>query len=114
MHAVYAARTLDELETLLRDLPERAPAPAPARRRRALSVMGNGTLDLRDADEDVDVSVLCVMGNLAVVVPRGARIELDAVAIMGNKRAAGPAEGGGPRVHVTGLVVMGNLVVQRA
>lgn len=115
MQAVYAAQTHDELETLLRDLPASAPAPESAVTRRAVSIMGNTRLDLREAAADTTVSVLCVMGNVDVIVPRGARVELDAVAIMGNRHAARPREEtNGPLVRVKGFVLMGNVSVKRA
>jgi DUF1707 SHOCT-like domain len=115
MNAVYAARTHDELETLLHDLPERVAEPLPVKPRRAVSVLGNTVLDLAGTPAgEVAVQVVCVMGNATVIVPRTAHVELDAVAIMGNKHIHGRREqGDGPRVRVAGLVVMGNLVVRR-
>jgi hypothetical protein len=113
MHAVYAARAHDELETLLHDLPERAAERVPATRR-AISVMGNCVVDLRGAAGEVEVRAACVMGNVTVLVPRSANVDLRAVAFMGNREVRGQREDGdGPSVHVTGFVVMGNLEVRR-
>ena len=116
MHAVYAARTHDELDTLLHDLPERAAEPLPGKPRKTVAVMGNSVLDLTGTTSgEIAVKVLCVMGNATVVVPRDAHVELEAVAFMGNKSVAGRREGDGegPRIHVKGLALMGNLVVRR-
>lgn len=115
MHDAYAANTHAQLESLLADLPERA-AAVPARRRRAISVMGNTVADLRHSAAGADIFVACVMGNLTVLVPRGAHVELDATAFMGNKQVigGGAPTGDAPVVRVTGFVVMGNLAVRHA
>lgn len=114
MHLAYAARTHEELEQLVGDLPERG-RDVSAVRRRAISVMSNSVLDLRGAAGEVEVRASCVMGNITVLVPPSASVELAAVAFMGNKEVRGHREDGeGPRVHVSGFVVMGNLEVLRS
>jgi hypothetical protein len=140
MHDAYDARTREELDALVRDLPEEhTPAlasPRPARRwvvcvmgntaRRgrwrvservtALTAMGNATIDLRQAElsgPEVTVTVLNTMGNTTVIVPPGVDVDLAALAFMGTKsdRTRSEARPGAPLVRVTGLSFMGNLVV---
>ena len=138
----YRARTRDELARLEADLPSAAPA-LPRRARKAhrlivaimsdtarrgrwrigdhataLSVMGNMTLDLRDAvlsSPEVTIAVVNVMGNTHVIVPEGVSVDVGGVALLGHKRDStrGDAEPGAPHVQITGLVLMGNLVVKQ-
>ena len=143
MTVAYEARTHDELAALVRDLPEHtAPVPArkPPARRWIVSLMGNTTLrgrwrvgettfvitstgnavvDLREAvlaGPEVRIFVLCSMGNVSVLVPKGVDVELSALALMGHKddRTRSELKPGAPLVRIAGLVSMGNLIVRQA
>jgi hypothetical protein len=112
MSLAYEAKTQDELDQLMRDLP--APtAAAPARRRKrtrwivsvmsgvsrpgrfrlgartyAVSLMGGMNVDLRQAEleePEVTITVVSVMGGANIVVPEGVEVELTGIAIMGGK-----------------------------
>ena len=139
--SAYDARTHDELDELVHDLPARA-APeqqAPARRwvislmgnasRRGrwrvgkrtfvISAMGNATVDLRDAilaGPEVSIHVLCSMGNATIIVPEGVDVELSVIPLMGNRMDLTHSEfrPGAPLVRISGLVSMGNLFVRTA
>jgi len=125
----YAARTLDELEGVLRELPREAPAPAARRRRRRLtfaafgrvirrgrwrvarrmlvvSLFGDVDLDLRHAEvEDpvVSVNALALFGNVDIYVPEGTEVDVGGVVIFGHRREWGRDEPrpGAPLLRVT-------------
>jgi len=141
MENAYAARTRDELDALVRDLPEDAPAKPPAPRRPArrwvisvmgnatrrgrwrvaehvwaITTMGNATIDLRQAElsgPEVTITVFNSMGNTTIIVPRGVDVDVSALPVMGNRinRADSESRPGAPLVRVNGLIVMGNLTV---
>jgi hypothetical protein len=111
----HAAKTLDELEALTRDLPAEtaAPASAPATRRKparwivavmggasrrsrwrlaertnVIAVMGGASLDLRGAQIDaaeVTMNVVSIMGGVDIVVPEGVPVEVAGFSIMGGR-----------------------------
>ena len=83
----------------------------------AITVMGNSTIDLRDAilsGPDLRIAVLCLMGNVHVIVPEGVDVDLGVIALMGNKvdRRSRPAHANAPVVRLEGFVLMGNLTVR--
>ncbi|MDF5757885.1 DUF1707 domain-containing protein [Spongiactinospora sp. TRM90649] len=111
----YGAATRAELDAVLSDLPESAPAPAASaaegvkrrwfvsvmgetkrrgkwridRELGAVAVMGDVLLDLREAEvrgNQVDLMAVSVMGDVKIIVPDGVDVELEGVAIMGDKR----------------------------
>jgi hypothetical protein len=112
LDAVYRARTVGELEQLMRDLPAttaQAPASPPGRKptrwsvavmgsverkRRwrvpehstAVAFMGAVELDLRQAEltsGEVEIVAIAIMGAVEIVVPPGVEVELSGLAIMG-------------------------------
>jgi len=137
----YAARTLDELESVLRELPREAAAP-PARRRRrrltfaafgrvvrrgrwrvgrrtfAVSIFGDIDLDLRQAEvEDpvVGVSVLALFGNVDIYVPEGVEVDVGGLVVFGHRREWGRDEPrpGAPLLRVSVISLFGTADVWR-
>ena len=142
MAAAYEARTHEDLDVLVRDLPERVtsvPERKPPARRWIVSVMGNverrgrwrvgertfviasmsnTVVDLREAvlsGPEVRIFVFCSMGNVSVLVPKGVDVELSVVALMGHKedRSRSELKPGAPLVRITGLVSMGSIFVRQ-
>jgi hypothetical protein len=116
--AAYDARTHDELERLVRDLPEEtgaAVATAPRRRPTrflislfgsttregrirvrtlvlCLTTFGNVDLDLRSANLEGDVITILALGTFGAVdvyVPEGVEVDLRGLALFGHARARG-------------------------
>ncbi|MGW0198281.1 DUF1707 SHOCT-like domain-containing protein [Nonomuraea sp. NPDC003201] len=120
--------------------PAPAPAPVPAGRKRrwfvgfmgdskrrgtwridqelgAVAVMGDVVLDLREAEvrtDMVDIMAVSVMGDVKIIVPDGVNVDLDGVAVMGDKRVdvlqAAPGMNV-PVVRVRAYAVMGDVKV---
>ena len=142
MSRAYLARTNDELEQLVRDLPA-TPAPAVSRRRPTrfvLSLFGSSTrdgrirvrrlvgclmafgnidLDLRQATlegEVITIIALGAFGAIDVYVPEGVEIDLHGFALGGHRRARGndplPREGT-PLVRVFTLSLFAGIDVWR-
>lgn len=84
---------------------------------RALAVMGKVILDLRGAEvagSHSHITAVAVMGSVTVIVPEGIDVELDGLAVMGNKSLRGGAEQarpGAPTVMVTAVAMMGEVTV---
>ncbi|UNO41147.1 DUF1707 domain-containing protein [Streptomyces sp. MST-110588] len=140
LDAAYTAKTLGELEPLIADLPEAAPAPG--RRDQPLMLragtgtvqqtgywvvpseitvstgMGNAKLDFTAAEcahRMVTVEVAVGMGSVNVVVPRGWEVRTDEVAVgMGKvvNRATDRPEPGATVLRFTGQIDMGNVKVR--
>jgi DUF1707 SHOCT-like domain/Cell wall-active antibiotics response LiaF, C-terminal len=110
MDEAYAARTLGELEPVLRELPESARAAArPQRGARSLlvsvlggldrrgrwrvprrltviSVLGGTDLDLRQAqiaDDEVTITIVDVLGGVDLYVPEGIEVDVGGVSLLG-------------------------------
>ena len=112
LERVYAARTMEAIESVLTGLPAIAPGTAVAAVKRprgrtymavmsgvvrrgawvvpkhisAFAFMGGVELDLREAILDpglTEISVLAVMGGVVVTVPPNVRLESDGFAFMG-------------------------------
>lgn len=83
----------------------------------ALAVMGGVEIDLRGADlrGGVTVRAVAVMGGIGVLVDPDTRVEEHGVGFMGafSDETGSPARPDGPAVRVTGLALMGGVVVQR-
>jgi hypothetical protein len=83
----------------------------------ALAVMGEVTLDLRGAEVGAlhsHISAVAVMGSVKVIVPEGINVEVDGLAVMGNKSVRGGADHplpGAPTVAITAVAVMGEVTV---
>lgn len=81
-----------------------------------VAVMGGCQIDLRQARIDGDEAVLDVfalMGGHEILVPEGWSIVIKVVPVMGGVEDAtrAPIGGSGPRLVITGLVVMGGVEV---
>ncbi|MEU8245120.1 DUF1707 domain-containing protein [Nonomuraea sp. NPDC048916] len=141
--AAYTATTHAQLAVLTQDLPAGA-APAPIRPREgrkrrwfvgimgdtkrrgswridqelgAVAVMGDVLLDLREAEvrtDLVEITAVSVMGDVKIIVPDGISVDLDGMAIMGDKRVdvleAAPGMNV-PVVRVHAYAVMGDIKV---
>ncbi|MFG6191166.1 DUF1707 domain-containing protein [Nonomuraea sp. JJY05] len=120
--------------------PAPAPAPMPSGRKRrwfvgvmgdskrrgtwridqelgAVAVMGDVLLDLREAEvrtDMVDIMAVSVMGDVKIIVPDGVNVDLDGMAVMGDKRVdvlqAAPGMNV-PVVRVRAYAVMGDVKV---
>lgn len=89
-----------------------------------LSVMGSTRLDLRKAGltpgREAIVDIVGVMGGVEIRVPREWVVDVKAVAIMGGVNDQRPARGpdapplptDAPKLVITGVVVMGGLVIK--
>jgi hypothetical protein len=141
MSEAYEARTRDELDELVRDLPVEAEmSPAPRRRltrwivafmggtdrtgrlriakhTTAVSFMGGVNIDLRQAEleePEVTITVVSLMGGANIIVPEGVDVELSGLAVMGGKgHRAGkqPIPPGAPLVRVRAFALMGGVSV---
>lgn len=138
--AVYGAATTDDLDRLTADLPVSRPAVAarrptrwtvglfsaerrtgpwhPAQPTRAWATLGSCEIDLADVECDrpeIEVRAIAVLGGIDVVVPDGARVELDGFAVFGSKRCrlrAAPARDDLPIVRVRARAVFGSVAVR--
>lgn len=132
------ARTRDELDAVVRDLPVAAPAMSrgtPKSKLRAIlsgidqsgawqlapetevqAIFGSCKLDLRQATISSDVTTLhvqVIFGSLDLIVPAGVVVDVDATALLSgsNVRMSGATRASvhQPRIHVTGLVLFGSI-----
>jgi hypothetical protein len=141
MSTAYLARTTEELDELVRDLPSPG---APASRRRATSVLlsvfgsseregrirvrrrvtcltlfGNVDLDLRQATLEQDVVTVVALGMFGAIdvyVPEGVEVDLHGFALFGHKRARGndpPPRPGTPLVRVLAISLFAGIDVWR-
>lgn len=142
MSTAYLARTKDELEELLRDLPAGGTPPVSRRKptrvvfsvfgsseregririkRRVtcLTCFGNVDLDLRRATlehEVVTVIAVGLFGAIDVYVPEGVEVDLHGLALGGHKRARGndpSPRPGTPLVRVIGISIFAGIDVWR-
>jgi hypothetical protein len=136
----YLARTSEELEELVRDLPstQRVSRRRPTRlllsllgsteregrirvRRRVgcLTVFGNVDLDLRQATLEGDVITVVaigIFGAVDVYIPEGLEVDLHGVALGGHKHARGndrPPRPGTPLVRVFAVAIFSGIDVWR-
>ncbi len=82
-----------------------------------VSVMGSAKLDLTRARFDrkvVEVNAFSIMGDVVVLVPRGVRVQKEAIAVLGDvqEKKLAPALDGAPTVIIRGLVIMGSVTVK--
>jgi hypothetical protein len=143
MTSAYEARTHDELEELVRDLPAGGGGIAPSRRRptsflfsifgsseregrirvqqrvSCLTVFGNIDLDLRQATLEGDVINIRTFGAFGAVdvyVPEGVEVDMRGLALFGHARAQGndtPPRAGTPLVRVTAVSLWAGIDVWR-
>jgi hypothetical protein len=137
----YSAKTVGELEPVLRDLPEAgAVAIRPQREARRLlvsvlggldrrgrwrvprrltviDVLGGTDLDLRQAqiaDEEVTITIVSVLGGVDLYVPEGIEVDVGGFSLLGGLDEHGadvPARPGTPLVRVKVFSVLGGLDV---
>ncbi|GAB2916441.1 hypothetical protein GCM10027047_12900 [Rhodococcus aerolatus] len=80
----------------------------------ATAVLGRAEVDLRRTDlpQEVHVRAVSLLGETAVLVPRGVAVRLRGPAVLGHRRAdVGTADTGAPVVIVTGASVLGSVTV---
>jgi hypothetical protein len=83
----------------------------------AVAVMGDVLLDLREAEvrtNVVDILAISVMGDVKIIVPDGVLVDLDGVAVMGDKRVDAVQATPGmnvPMIRVHAYAVMGDVKV---
>jgi hypothetical protein len=136
----YTARTASELEALTGDLPATPSRPVPASpgprwlvavitndwltgrwtappRVTAVAVLGDVIVDLRDANvrgEQLSIQATALVGDVYVLVPPGATVEMSGVAVLGHKKfAVEPAEYtlAVPVVRVSAAAILGDVIV---
>lgn len=136
---LWQARTRDELDALVSDLPGAAPASprpgaggpvrpqrvvavmsedrfagalVPGQDVRGYAVMGKAILDLRreDLPDGTRVKVRSLMGEVEVQVPLGSVVHLSGMSVMGERKVS-LDQGDGPVVHVDAVAVMGSVRV---
>jgi hypothetical protein len=142
--AAYAAETDAELAPIVHDLRAHAPQPGEwagatptstrdvgiiagfqrkgrwmvGRAFRGLAVIGTGEIDLRQArfiDGETTIHATAIIGNITVVVPEDADVQIGGTGIMGgfDHHDEGPGTPGAPRITVTGFVFCGSVEVER-
>lgn len=83
----------------------------------ATAVMGTLTIDLRDAEitSDVQLHVVCIMGELKVLLPPGYRVENEISVILAEhndrSRGTGGNASGGPTIRLTGTAVLAEVTI---
>ncbi|MGW4795178.1 DUF1707 domain-containing protein [Nonomuraea sp. NPDC004297] len=83
----------------------------------AVAVMGDVLLDLREAEvrtDTVEILAVSVMGDVKIIVPDGVYVDLDGMAIMGDKKVnvmQAPPGMNVPVVRVQAYAVMGDVKV---
>ncbi|MEV0821251.1 DUF1707 SHOCT-like domain-containing protein [Nonomuraea rubra] len=83
----------------------------------AVAVMGDVLLDLREAEvrtDRVEILAVSVMGDVKIIVPDGVYVDLDGMAIMGDKKVnvmQAPPGMNVPVVRVQAYAVMGDVKV---
>jgi hypothetical protein len=122
LDTVYAARTRPELETVMHDLPESAPATSRRRAKRFTGVafgsverrgrwrvprfsglavlFGDADIDLRTAEihgETVTITALILFGNADFYVPKSVDVDLGGFTVFGHRREHGDDVGATPR-----------------
>ncbi|ADG79882.1 putative protein OS=Tsukamurella paurometabola (strain ATCC 8368 / DSM / CCUG 35730 /CIP 100753 / JCM 10117 / KCTC 9821 / NBRC 16120 / NCIMB 702349/ NCTC 13040) OX=521096 GN=Tpau_3297 PE=4 SV=1 [Tsukamurella paurometabola] len=83
----------------------------------ASAFWGGVKLDLREATflaRDVTINAYAVMGGVEIIVPRGAIVQVDGLAIMGafENKVQHVGDGSGPRIRVTGFAFWGGVEVK--
>lgn len=86
-------------------------------RSRAVAVMGECVVDLRSAavsGEEIEITAVAVMGAVRVIVPPGVGVDLDGIAVMGERDAyiTSAPQLGAPLIRVRALVLMGEVKVE--
>ena len=137
---VHAAGTPREVEAVTGDLPATPSRPVPASpgprwlvavignerltgrwtappRLAAVAVLGDVIVDLRDAKvrgEQLSIQATALVGDVYVLVPPGATVEMSGVAVLGRKKfAVEPAEYtlAVPVLRVSAVAILGDVIV---
>jgi len=137
---VHAAGTPREVEAVTGDLPATPSRPVPASpgprwlvavignerltgrwtaapRLTAVAVLGDVIVDLRDAKvrgEQLSIQATALVGDVYVLVPPGATVEMSGVAVLGRKKAEiEPAEYtlAVPVLRVSAVAILGDVLV---
>jgi len=137
---VHAAGTPREVEAVTGDLPATPSRPVPASpgrrwlvavignerltgrwtaapRLTAVAVLGDVIVDLRDAKvrgEQLSIQATALVGDVYVLVPPGATVEMSGVAVLGRKKfAVEPAEYtlAVPVLRVSAVAILGDVLV---
>lgn len=139
--AVYAATTRDELQRAASDLPAPRLPPPPVTARHLApssqfsligdvevggwvtmgetltvnSLIGDAIVDLSSAGFGPDglvVTARSLVGDVKVIVPDGARVQIDAFMLVGDKRQRlSPPIEGGPLIRINALNLIGDVKV---
>ena len=122
---VWSAESADDLVRVTADLPaagverrvsgvlskgEQAGRWRTGDRLRARAVVGACDADLRRLEGDVDVRATAVLGSVDVVVPPGTEVELSGWGLLASRKVR-VRDGGGPRVSVRAVAVLGTVRV---
>lgn len=135
----WAARTRNELDLLLRDLPvgqldagphvaagpvhrvtavlsesELASPVLPGQLVEATALMGTARVDLRreDLPAQVHVRAIAVMGEVRVQVPPGTTVRMTGGTVLGERKTKlGPPVAGGAVVHLNATAVLGTVKI---
>ena len=84
----------------------------------ATAIMGGVEIDLRYARftaPELTINCVAIMGGIEVIVPPEVAVEVGGLAVMGGfggRRTSGSQQPGVPKVHVTGLALMGGVEVK--
>lgn len=84
----------------------------------SVAVMGGVDIDLRDAEftsDEVVITAVALMGGVDIVVPEGMDVEIEGMAVMGDKStnlADVPLRGDLPRLRVRAYALMGGVGVK--
>lgn len=86
---------------------------APGQRVQAVAVLGTARVDLRrdDLPEQVHVTATAVLGEVEVLVPRGAAVQLSGLAVLG-ERSIKVTSGAGPVIHLDAYAALGTVTVK--
>ncbi|MDQ1732050.1 MAG: hypothetical protein QOK10_2209 [Pseudonocardiales bacterium] len=83
----------------------------------AVAVLGDVIVDLRTAElraEELSIKATAVLGDVYVLVPRGASVELSGIAVVGRKKLAAEAADYAvavPVVRVSAFATIGDVIV---
>ncbi len=132
----YAAKTKNELDEVMRDLPvaidpqtrkttnwivailggsSRSGRWRAASRMRVISVLGGANLDLSHAvvtTPEVRLTCFSFLGGIGIVVPKGVEVELTGFSLMGGRGldiGEEPARPGTPVIHVRAFSFLGGI-----
>jgi hypothetical protein len=92
----------------------------PGRRTSPFALFGDIDLDLRQAsipEGDVVINAIAPFGNIDVIVPQGAQVDVGGFTLFGSKKVAvgePPTSGVAPLIRIRGVTLFGSLKVWSA